>query len=294
MQIRNILVVVDKPKDKQIALARGLTLQKDFGAKLHLAAFTYHPMYDQRDVYETHQRRAVKESLVRSRTEWLREQVLDAHATFKDVVLQTVWAKNVAEWVAQHADPKQFDLVVKAARHTKTIIRTPTDWQLLRESRVPLLLTSKRRWPQKAVVLAALDLGRRDRAHEALNRRVLDAAVEIARAHDGAVHCVNAIEVSQVLADLDIINPRKVARKAREESSATARALLEGYGVPMSRLHMPIGKVGPAVNGVAKKLKANVLVMGTTARTGVKGLVVGNSAERVLTRAACDILAVKP
>ncbi|NJN52807.1 MAG: universal stress protein [Gammaproteobacteria bacterium] len=34
--------------------------------------------------------------------------------------------------------------------------------------------------------------------------------------------------------------------------------------------------------------------MGTTARRGVKGLVIGNSAERVLAKAPCDVLALKP
>lgn len=294
MQVRNIFVIVDKPKQNQIALARGLTLQKDFGAHLHLVAFTYHPMYDQRDIYETHQRRAVKQSLMRSRTEWLRGQVLDAGAAFKDVTLQTAWTRDIGAWVTEKAERSKYDLVVKAAHDTKSVIHTPTDWHLLRDCRVPVLLTSKRRWPKKAVVLAALDLGRHDRAHETLNRKVLDAATEMARVHDGVVHCVNAVEVSRVLADLDIIDPRKIARKARDQSSAAAKALLGKFGIPMSRLHMPIGKVGGAVAGTAKELKANVLVMGTTARTGVKGLVIGNSAERVLTRAACDILALKP
>jgi universal stress protein E len=45
------------------------------------------------------------------------------------------------------------------------------------------------------------------------------------------------------------------------------------------------------VNGIVNELNADVLVMGTTARKGVKGVVIGNSAERVLTRATSDILA---
>jgi nucleotide-binding universal stress UspA family protein len=34
--------------------------------------------------------------------------------------------------------------------------------------------------------------------------------------------------------------------------------------------------------------------MGTTTRSGLKGLVIGNSAERVLTNSTRDILALKP
>jgi universal stress protein E len=35
-------------------------------------------------------------------------------------------------------------------------------------------------------------------------------------------------------------------------------------------------------------------VMGTIGRTGVKGLLIGETAERVLRRANCSVLALKP
>ena len=103
-----------------------------------------------------------------------------------------------------------------------------------------------------------------------------------------------AIEVSQVLADLDIINPRKTAKEARERATTLLNALAVPYGIPKSRIHMPLGKVGQAVNGVARKINADLMVMGTTARKGLKGMVIGNSAERVLNKARGDLLAVKP
>jgi universal stress protein E len=294
MQVRNILAVMDKPKRKQVALARALSLREAFGAHLHLVAFTYHPMCDQRDTFETHQRHAVKKELMRTHTEWLRGQVLDAGAVYDDVTLQAAWAKDIAAWTVRTAVRKDFDLVVKSVHPTKSRVHTPTDWHLLRECPVPVLLTSGRRWSKKPIVLATLDLNRHDRAHDELNRKVLDAAVELARVHKGVVHCVYAIEVSRVLADLDIINPRKLAKEARERSSMFLKTLVAPYKIPASRVHMPIGKVGPAVNGIAKKLNADVLVMGTTARRGLKGLVIGNSAERVLAGSTRDVLALKP
>ena len=294
MQVTNILAVMDKPKRNQVALARALSLREVFGAHLHLVGFTYHPMCDQRDTFETHQRHAVKQELMRTRTEWLRGQVLDAAVANDDVTLQAAWAKDIAAWVVRTAVKKHFDLVVKSVHPTKSRTQTPTDWHLLRDCPVPVLLTSGRRWSKQPVFLATLDLSRHDRAHEELNRKVLDAAVAMARVHNGVVHCLYAIEVSRVLADLDIINPRKLAKEARERSSIVLKTLVAPYRIPASRIHMPIGKVGPAVNGVANKLNADLLVMGTTARRGLKGLVIGNSADRVLASSTRDILALKP
>ena len=39
---------------------------------------------------------------------------------------------------------------------------------------------------------------------------------------------------------------------------------------------------------------ADVLIMGTIARTGLAGLLIGNTAEQVLEKADCSILTIKP
>ena len=57
---------------------------------------------------------------------------------------------------------------------------------------------------------------------------------------------------------------------------------------------MPVGKVGQMVAATARKIDADMLVVGTCARRGAGGLVLGNSAERILTKAPCDVLAVHP
>jgi len=44
----------------------------------------------------------------------------------------------------------------------------------------------------------------------------------------------------------------------------------------------------------ARKKRAKPVVMGTVARTGLPGLFVGNTAERILTQLDCSVLAVKP
>lgn len=289
-----ILVVMDKPKHEQIAFRRAMTLHKDAGARLDLRAFAYHPMFDQADVFETRQRHAIKKEIMRQRTEWLRGQVLDAGGVFEDLTLKTIWSKNIAQWVSDEARKGDYDLVIKTAHRSRSATHTPLDWVLLRDCPSPLLLAVEPRWPKKTKVIAALDLNRDDAAHRLLNTKVLDAAQQIADLHNGTVHCVYAIEVSQVLADLDLISPRKIAKEARERATVMLTELTAPYDIPKSRIHMPLGKVGSAVNSVASKIKADLMVMGTTARKGVKGMVIGNSAERVLMKARGDLLALKP
>jgi nucleotide-binding universal stress UspA family protein len=45
---------------------------------------------------------------------------------------------------------------------------------------------------------------------------------------------------------------------------------------------------------IAKRLHADVVVMGAVSRRGVKRVFIGNTAERVLDALSCDVLVVKP
>ena len=43
-----------------------------------------------------------------------------------------------------------------------------------------------------------------------------------------------------------------------------------------------------------KELDADVLVLGTVSRTGVGGLLIGNTAEAILNRVDCSVMTLKP
>ncbi|MFO7686981.1 MAG: universal stress protein [Desulfobacterales bacterium] len=45
---------------------------------------------------------------------------------------------------------------------------------------------------------------------------------------------------------------------------------------------------------LAAELWADLVVMGTVARTGISGLIIGNTAEAILDQLTCSVLAIKP
>ena len=45
---------------------------------------------------------------------------------------------------------------------------------------------------------------------------------------------------------------------------------------------------------VAESLDAEMLVIGTIGRTGLSAAIIGNTAEHVIDRLDCDVLAIKP
>lgn len=45
---------------------------------------------------------------------------------------------------------------------------------------------------------------------------------------------------------------------------------------------------------LARRLRVDCIVVGTVARTGIAGFIMGNNAETILERIDCSLLAIKP
>ena len=54
------------------------------------------------------------------------------------------------------------------------------------------------------------------------------------------------------------------------------------------------GEAQDLIPKVAETLKADLVVMGTVGRVGVQGLLMGNTAEKILQVIDCSIMAIKP
>jgi len=54
------------------------------------------------------------------------------------------------------------------------------------------------------------------------------------------------------------------------------------------------GKPRQKIPAYSKEIKADLLVMGTVGRTGISGLIMGNTAEAILNQVNCSVLAIKP
>jgi len=59
-------------------------------------------------------------------------------------------------------------------------------------------------------------------------------------------------------------------------------------------IHMVAGAPGVVLPRLADRLDVDLVVMGTVGRTGLRGLIMGNTAETILRSVRCSVLAVKP
>ena len=109
---------------------------------------------------------------------------------------------------------------------------------------------------------------------------------------DLAVLCV--IDVPTLLADLDLVDPRSYAKARKEELQPALKKLAEQTGLPLSCFHLKRGPVAKTIVSEAADKKAQLVVMGTVGRRGVRAQVLGNTAEGVLNLLRTDTLTLKP
>jgi nucleotide-binding universal stress UspA family protein len=60
------------------------------------------------------------------------------------------------------------------------------------------------------------------------------------------------------------------------------------------QIHLIKGLARKEVPALSRQLEADLIVMGTVARTGIPGFIMGNTAEAILNQIDCSVLAVKP
>ncbi|XOV83364.1 MAG: universal stress protein [bacterium] len=289
MDIQKIITVLDKPKHDQVAWRRTLALQKASGAAAEVVSFAWNVMCESSSGLSADERRQLRHSLVQARKTWLQDLVAG-----HEVRSRVIWTQDIARWVIEEAAKQQPDLVVKTVHKSGSVVHTPIDWQLLQDCPAPVLLTTKGRKRTNGVVLASIDPRATDTRHRHLNCNVLEAAHRFAALHNAEVHVVFAVELSKVLLDLDVVDERASKKKVVDKVTPELNRLLAPYKMPRARIHMPVGKAGAVVAQTARQLKADTLVVGTYAQRARRAVGLGNTAQRIVTRSVCDVLAVHP
>jgi universal stress protein E len=126
---------------------------------------------------------------------------------------------------------------------------------------------------------------------------ILDYASSLASALDDQLHAVHAFNPVPDMAASQVGIPQAVAEAERQTYMKAHDALdpiLDRMGITQRHLHIQEGFVIDVIEKVVRATGAQMLVMGSVSRSGFKGLLIGNTAERMLDRLGCDLLIVKP
>jgi len=284
-----ILIIADKDK-RQVAIPRGLELARRLGCTADVVSFCYTSLRPLR--LNAAERSAVKKRLISERKSETSVLIEQNRGDGQKVNLVMVWEKDVAAWTIERCS-RPYDAVVKTGHRTESFGYTSTDWRLLRECPRPVLIVADKKWQRTRPVLATVDLASKMPEKIALNHEVIGRAKVFAAALDAPLFILTAIEVPALLADLDLIDPAAYAREIKAELKPLISELAEAHELPERIFRVKRGPVPKVINSESARIRAQLLVMGTVGRRGLKARLLGNTAEDVLRHIRTDVLAVK-
>lgn len=217
------------------------------------------------------------------------------HDRFFGAVLSGVFFIELIKF----ADRQEIDLIcMEAAFDTEF---SSNCRHLIRKSALPVWVDIKARQPHIEKICAAVDLARISPENDRLNRTILANAVELARNCGAELHIFHAWRLmsENLVRSLGSAEQVDLAQWVRDELTVRRQLmmnLLDFFDLSDIDLKLSIteGVVQTALPDYVKAQQIDLLIMGTLSRGGVNGMIIGNTAETILGRVNCSVVAVKP
>jgi universal stress protein E len=301
-RIADILVIVDPMGAEQPAVAKAQALAKRFGACLELLACDTQFSRQTRLAAQVSQGPIVPPS--GGSLQPLLDRVAAAvRADGIEVSTHLITGDPLHECILSWMRNSPADLIVKDTHHHSLVKRTfitHTDWNLIRACPLPLLLAKPKPWATPPVFVAAVDPGHASDPLGIIDRAILDVTATLANhfaAEPQAMHAYFPATIAVAgpggMPPMAGVTPEALAAE-RELRHANVTQLTDEYGVSRGNVHVDIGVAALCLPDMAAEYHADVLVMGAIARSALKRVFVGSTAERALEMLPCDVLVVKP
>ena len=300
--IRRILVAVKEPLAKsQPAVEKAVQLARAMGAQLELFHSISTPLYV--DMLS-----GANESLAKIEAGWRDQFVGQLDALAARVGTKGLKVASHVEWdfpayeaILRRAQRTKADLIVAErheGKHVAPSLLRLTDWELLRQSPVPVLLVKSTKPYQNPVVLAAIDPMHTFAKPTGLDGEILKAGSLIGSALRGSLHVVHGyVPLPANIAQADYLKPdiaKRLDLKAKESVEKSFTRVAIGAGIKPARRHLVGEHPIDAIPETVRKTHSAIVVMGAISRSGLKRFFIGNTAEQLLDKLSCDVLIVKP
>jgi universal stress protein E len=208
---------------------------------------------------------------------------------------------KIIQYVLQHG----HDLLIKEAepRDGGDSGFKAIDMELLRKCPCAIWLCRPIAHSRQHIQVAvAIDPESTEQAAENLSKHMLELSRSLADSCSGKLHIVSCwdyefeaflrgsiwVKVSDAEISETILNTQHEHRTALER-------LVKESGISGShQLHHLRGKAEECIPAFVKDKKIDILVMGTVARNGIPGFIIGNTAENIVQKLSCSLIALKP
>jgi nucleotide-binding universal stress UspA family protein len=188
-----------------------------------------------------------------------------------------------------------YDLVVAGTRGNSSwekLFLGSTARRLIRKCPAAVWVVKRKAATPPKSILAAVDLSD-------ASRRALEQAAWLADCAGAEFHVLHVVEHDIPEHMVDLKSANSPDRSLRQWIEHEATQDFEKFLTPIQpggnamRRHVLWGTPGEQIVNLAKEIHADLIALGTVGRSGIQGLLLGNTAENVLAHCDCDVLTVK-
>jgi universal stress protein E len=281
---KKLFVVIDPTSENQPALTRAA----DIGAKSKGKVTAFSAIYKAIDeMGDAPSRKAGKQAVLKAWKEKVKALAAPYQAKGLKLAQDCHWTSDWYAAVSRAALRAEADLVIKSTyRHGKLqrLLHSTSDFTIMRHSPAPVLLVRDRKSFSGKAILAALDIESKDEGHIGLNNAVMKHAHQMADFTGLPLHVVAATSRKPDFSHL--IEGEEPHPEGPEATLAHA------FGVERAHFHIVRGDAKRVIPEQANFLKADMVVLGVSKRSGAQGVLVGTTAQKILDKLDCDVLAV--
>lgn len=174
-----------------------------------------------------------------------------------------------------------------------------TGIQLLRRCPCAVWLVSPLTGPQFNHVLGCVDTLSDNKFDLELNDNVFELAKSVSEYQGGKFSMIHSWSIwneHMLKGRMPSGDFEELEKKNLAEARMAMSRFLKRHETSLEndRMHVVKGEAGVTISNFVRDYDVDLLVMGTVGRSGVAGLLMGNTAEQILDHVHCSVLALKP
>lgn len=296
---KNILVATDTRLEKHPIVNEAAVLARRSGGSLMLVDVVPAFSWAVRIALPNHEQ--VRDLMVREKREQLEMLAEPIRKDGIHVETQVLIGRTSVEIIRQVLRGNH-DLVLRVAKgkdsQRKGFFGT-TGTHLLRDCPCPVWLVAQAESHLYKHVMACVDTLSDEPVDDELNDKVYESALLVSQYHKSKLSVVQAwtafgeeFLMTRTRQDSFL----RFLNDVQERFTKLFDTFLQKHGtnVRTKNVHMLKGNANHVLPAFVDEQRVDLVVMGTVARRGAAGWVMGNSAEQILDRVECSVLALKP
>jgi len=301
---QNLLVIIDLENDAVNVVTRAAWLAKLMNCDLDLlmCETAMNPILG-RNLLLSHESSELLSQLEQTQQQLMSDLVDVANEHGITAETHVLDERPIADAILAYADETRPKMIIKGTQYhpaSERSIFIGADWYLIRKCREPLYLVKKKSISAEPLIVAAVDPMHEDDKPAALDQAIIDQALSITEKAGGEVHLFHSYQRLVAIgtaANKSILSKalpvEAIDKRIKKEHRSALDALASTNNFDPAQVHQLPGRTHELLPTFVRSKGADLVVMGALARWGLKRMVMGSTAERVLDHLPCDVLIVR-